>query len=324
MNKELEKLITDILCFTELATPGAMSFGEGIQHGEVKVGVKDWTRRNIFPLSYIGPVEPLFKRWLKEEGCIFMDATPRDVNGHWDVSLIREPDESWGDRALYQLTRCRRQPLHELRGQKTLGEYACECSIAVIMKDGSYQSARSTMFYVGKNANGFSRWASYNYSLFMIHSDAWNGDIATHNTHAQESEEDSMFVNVCLGYQFNRDYDWTVTVAVQNVGNPVLLATDSLGARCMFGDRAPTGDRRDALKHWVREHWRKCRKDPDLEAFVIQHLRGAEEFIWKGFNCTLRPSPYDLRFAQAQIAKREAMKHERKTMRVRNAQSAVG
>jgi hypothetical protein len=73
----------------------------------------------------------------------------------------------------------------------------------------------------------------------------------------------------------------------------------------------------------VDQHWRKRRKDPDSESFVRQHLRGSEQFIWKGFECLLRPSPYDLRLVEKLKADREEMKHEGRTVRVRSNNAAL-
>jgi len=323
MTSQLEKLITDILCFTELATPDpAVKWGDTLEPHEVKVGIRHIVKQHIFDLPYIGPVEPLIDPWWGDMG-VFMDATPRDVDGKWDISTIQLPEKSWGESALFQLTRCRRVPLKELRGHKILSEYVSEVSAAVIKRDGTYESARFKTYFIGRDSKGFGRWAQPSCYSMLLKRDAENGDIAVGGWTVEENEETTSLMNATIGMQFTRDYQWMTTIAVRNIGNPVLLTTDSAGARDMFSDREANGNRRSALKHWVEQHWRKCRKDADMESFVRQHLRGAEPFIWKGFNCRLTPSPYDIRLCARLEEERKVMKHEGRTMRLRTANAAM-
>ncbi len=74
-------------------------------------------------------------------------------------------------------------------------------------------------------------------------------------------------------------------VEIRHPGCPaVWLPSDPTGIREFLKDRdRPAGaSRRAALKHWVREHWRRSRRDPDVEHEVRQHLRGAETGLWHG------------------------------------------
>lgn len=75
----------------------------------------------------------------------------------------------------------------------------------------------------------------------------------------------------------------------------IRLNTDSTGAKELLRMRdVPEGrTRREALKHWVHEHWRKLRNDPDVETQVRQHLRGADRCSWFGLECRIIPSVPD-------------------------------
>ena len=51
--------------------------------------------------------------------------------------------------------------------------------------------------------------------------------------------------------------------------------------------------RRAALLHWVHDHWRKTRNDPDVEAYVRQHLRGSKEASYGGMRFEIQASKED-------------------------------
>jgi hypothetical protein len=81
---------------------------------------------------------------------------------------------------------------------------------------------------------------------------------------------------------------WTVSVGF-NKGPRVRLLTDPTGVKEVFRLRdLPAGkDRRAALLHWVAEHYRRRRTNPDDLAWVRGHLRGAVEYEWAGFKCKI-------------------------------------
>lgn len=88
---------------------------------------------------------------------------------------------------------------------------------------------------------------------------------------------------------------WRAQLRLEN-GPSVHLLTDPTGVRELFRlrDVPPGKGRREALRHWVAEHWRKTRKDPDVEAEVRAHLRGATEFTWQGLYARIIPSQTDI------------------------------
>ena len=90
-------------------------------------------------------------------------------------------------------------------------------------------------------------------------------------------------------------YEWAVAIGFSD-GPKVRLHSDPTGLRAMFRDRdkPETGDRRPALRHWVREHWRQSRNDEEAGHWVRRHLRGRIPFKWYGYDCEIRPSQFDL------------------------------
>jgi hypothetical protein len=85
-----------------------------------------------------------------------------------------------------------------------------------------------------------------------------------------------------------RRYEWSVAMRVD--GSPALRFACSPGsARNAFRlrDLPPGKNRRDALIHWVCEHYR----NPDIH--VSEHLRGKHVFSWRGIECEIVPSAFD-------------------------------
>jgi hypothetical protein len=86
----------------------------------------------------------------------------------------------------------------------------------------------------------------------------------------------------CSGIWWRAQRTWRVLLG--SIGGPRLsLETGPTGAKELFRLRdIPQGKhRRAALRHWVREHWRK--RDGSAAA-VRRHLRGSEEFTWHGLS----------------------------------------
>lgn len=60
------------------------------------------------------------------------------------------------------------------------------------------------------------------------------------------------------------------------------------GARALFADRNVVGGkRRTALRHWVKEHYRRGHT-PEESHKVREHLRGIERFTWHGLDVKLQ------------------------------------
>ncbi len=103
---------------------------------------------------------------------------------------------------------------------------------------------------------------------------------------------------------------WTVTLSIPGVPPALILLTDAIGIKELFRLRdCPEGrDRRAALLHWVREHWRANRHDPETEAMVRQHLRGGREFDWFKLRAVVNAGPdeqhnVDLATARARLGR---------------------
>ena len=103
------------------------------------------------------------------------------------------------------------------------------------------------------------------------------------------------------GIELRREYLWSVLLGETGVPR-ARFATDAAGVRSVFRlrDIQPGASRRAALRHWVREHWRKLRRTSAADrAWINAHLRGRADFTWNGLSCVIEPSRDDLRRAAA-------------------------
>jgi hypothetical protein len=112
---------------------------------------------------------------------------------------------------------------------------------------------------------------------------------------------------------------WLVKTRFDAVCPSLTLLTDPLGVKEFWKLRdIPAGKkRRVALLHWVEQHWRQTRNDPDVELFVRKHLRGASEMTLGQFKAEITPSRNDS--VAVEIAKegRELMRKAREDRRRR-------
>lgn len=113
---------------------------------------------------------------------------------------------------------------------------------------------------------------------------------------ASGERSDDLCIRVAQSVSWTRHWHWTARIGIDD-GIRMELFTDPVGAQELFRlrDISPGKSRRDALCHWVSEHWRKSRKDPAVETQVRAHLRGATEFTWNGLYVKISPSADDLR-----------------------------
>lgn len=121
---------------------------------------------------------------------------------------------------------------------------------------------------------------------------------------------------VKLNAVFNRftPYCWRVGVSIDS-SPKMYFMTDAIGVRELLKERDVREGkvRRDALLHWVSEHWRINRFDTDEEVRVRKHLRGMRHAICFGFNCEIEESDFDKREALEAKINRKYSKNRRRS-----------
>ena len=170
----------------------------------------------------------------------------------------------------YTLVRARWLPPSEKVGKIRNFPHAVTVSVESVYEDGSVNDVGTVAVFDG------TRWRHPNHVRDRLH---LAGYLAGTALAAWYSVRDS----------------WSVRLRSES-GASVLLLTDPTGLRSLFRDRdvAPGKTRRDALLHWVSEHWRKKRHSDEDLSFVRSHMRGSSKFLWAGLTCDVRPSSEEI------------------------------
>jgi hypothetical protein len=103
---------------------------------------------------------------------------------------------------------------------------------------------------------------------------------------------------------------WLVRTRFDDICPSLTLLTDPTGVKEFWKLRdVPDGHkRRSALLHWVHQHWRQTRKDPDVEAFVRKHMRGETAVKQGKFEAEITPSKRDSLDEEKAIQQREMLR----------------
>jgi hypothetical protein len=286
----IDELIEELLTFMELASWRPLSAGK-TRHLTMKA----------FPEA-----EPVISEEVlntlrddQQARLIRSDVAPDTVPGLFDMTTItsRQPDEE-EPRVHFSVQRLRRVSFAELRGRaRPVSSMNVRQSFAVVRRDGTYVSGESYIGYLPAQ----QRWVNITSNIAIPYG-AFNEE--THNRAC-----------VSCGFLLDRYERWRVVMAYED-GPSLSLVTDPTGAQEVFRFRdLPAGQsRRTALRHWVKEHWRGHRQDPDLEVLVRKHLRGETRFTWHGLRVEIKVSPADQQKA-AQLT--DARQAEGRAMRER-------
>jgi hypothetical protein len=112
------------------------------------------------------------------------------------------------------------------------------------------------------------------------------------------------------GLAQSMDNHWQVKTKFDDICPSLTLLTDPTGVKEFWKLRdIPAGrKRRDALLHWVDQHWRQTRNDPDVEVFVRKHMRGSEDISQGQFRAKIVASKRDKLDVEIAKTDRERMR----------------
>jgi hypothetical protein len=136
-------------------------------------------------------------------------------------------------------------------------------------------------------------------------------------TAVRRNSENELFYKSChfalataTGLVLVRRNTWEVEIGFGQ-GATMAVFTDPVGIKDLFRFREiePGESRRAALRHWVRQHFRQLRHEPEVETMVREHLRGRTEFDWFGMQVKIHVPPSD-------EERRERAERERKLARL--------
>jgi hypothetical protein len=220
-------------------------------------------------------------RILADEG-FFCDVHPNDLDGQWDVSIVTHVEGKEGSNRFFALQRFRRVPLKVARGYPVRSPYLGELTGAIVdTQEGTIRTERALTQLVAGNWQYLDcAYVPANYSHFRLHSKI-----------DRQCEDFQTKLQLFLGMQFTRYYEWRVAVGMPGTIS-ITFPTDPTGIKAIFKMRdVPEGlQRRAMLKNWVSEHTRQSRGSEEDAIWVRQHLRGHLQFTWQGFTCEVIPS----------------------------------
>lgn len=200
----------------------------------------------------------------------------RSLDVSWITDTIND-DGSPSDRDRFSLSRIRTVPASTLRGRvKLVSSINVEFTSALVRRDLTYTTTRT---YLIKSGSEFRT---------VDYTDARISRLSPSSGRSLE-----VATNMVVGIGVARHYSWAVRLGFP--GSPSInLLTDPTGALELLKLRDNAkGKRRDAIVHWVSEHWRRKRNDPSISTRVRPHLRGKTSFSWDGLICEVVPSPAD-------------------------------
>ena len=123
------------------------------------------------------------------------------------------------------------------------------------------------------------------------------------------------------GFAQSIGHHWQVKTKFDDVCPMLTLLTDPTGVKEFWRLRdIPVGKkRRDALLHWVNDHWRQDRRDPEVEVYVRKHMRGAENITHGSFKATIIPSERDTLDEEIAKSQRDELRARKADKRKRSA-----
>lgn len=149
-----------------------------------------------------------------------------------------------------------------------------------------------------------------------IFNPSWLFEFRKETMHCLASDSNEVYKSMRLGFLApfmcglaqSMDNYWLVKTKFDDVCPSLTLLTDPTGVKEFWKLRdIPEGRRRRAaLLHWVDQHWRQTRNDPDVEVFVRKHMRGSEDITQGQFRAKIVASKRDK--LDVEIAKTDRVK----------------
>jgi hypothetical protein len=125
-----------------------------------------------------------------------------------------------------------------------------------------------------------------------------NGKIVLPRQHRNKNDIVSVSrisTGTILNLKRQRD-TWSIHFRIAPDTPSIGFFTDPIGVKefLQFRDKGDEARRRPALTHWVTQHWRQTRQNPDVEVYVREHLRGKTTCTWHGMEARISIPDLDL------------------------------
>lgn len=229
-------------------------------------------------------------------------ATPEDLNWNWSISFVADPPG--GDSSI-RLSLVKNSSLH----WSAVPKWADKCIGFRREEWGNYSISRYT--HIARSgsvqrcellyAHGGGRVRVFDSCEKTTHEGIFRIPPNDNRTLMQQK--------VFMGFAFMEPAFWVARVSLGSAP-PLALITDPVGVKELWKFRdIPSGaKRRAALLHWVADHWRMDRNDPDVELYVRKALRGARSFSHGDLSVDVQESREDRASIHEAIKERQAAK----------------
>lgn len=220
-----------------------------------------------------------------------LDAGPRDLEYSWDCKIIQDcPPSDCPTDAMFCLSRC-----HTVGKQKVMRwaakmpnsnpeNFDCfsERKAVFVLPDGGTWKSE---IYFGHRKDSFSLFDPSEYHC---------EDGAKYSLEPTKRQL-GYFLRAVYGMEHMKPSRWVAYIGISEDSPRVGVWTDPTGVKELWKlrDVGEGKSRRDALLHWVNDHWRQNRKDQDVENYVRSHLRGSRRFRQGSLNVEIHESTKD-------------------------------
>jgi len=268
----------------------------------VWLGITDFQKYSQFSNFY------LFDDEVTHSDCIvsYLDVKPEDLNFYWNVSALKTAAEK-------DVLFCIINTRSSIRSTTSSGrkfDFISEYNQSVIKSSGKIVIEEPCLI-------GFRHEHAY------FAEDTKPRQIVVTGQELgilkYDRNEKTKIVNktrALMGLEYMAPENWFSVIKMP--GSPsISLHTDPTGVKELWKIRdVPDGyNRRLALIHWVGAHWRKTRNDPDVEAYVRKHLRGAERCTCGDLIIDIVPSKSDRLKVEEEIENKIKMKRMKRNRR---------
>lgn len=244
----------------------------------------------------------------------FTDVTWDCLPPSFDARYVMVVSEHLGHRPGYadiQFGRFRKASIKEVRGLgRLVSDRVVELSFAGIF-DRQLRTAKR--FYAHTPDGG---WFRLGVNSPDVGNNRWDqalfpGQSAHERVDSRDGVDGYDHLQLGMSFAFTDHYTWKVLFR-NNQNHSIALAVHPKQIRNLFRLRESETDRRKALKHLVRGHWRSFDHDDvfDIQTYVREHLRGQLTFRWFDFYCEILIPPALKQTIQRAKVDRELMRME--------------
>lgn len=272
--------IESYLAYMELAVVDRKTLKGGT--GEHNFPLTVFTRAEPFGVSDVGIDQDADGRVYTYE-----EQDPTKLVPRIDVTLLTG---SIATSDHFTLRRVRTLTDAEKRGRiKPWVPIAVEEHAARVNDDGSYMPLQDIWGWYGGKWQGVKDYGSRTF----LYSD----DFTERGKTGRDTLEKGIHIGWAHQHAVYRQMLWHVVISYADRASSLMIPCEASAIPDLFKTRdLPEGkSKRDAILHWVAEHWRRVRTSPEVSREITAYLRGKTDFQWSnGLRVRVYPAADDI------------------------------